>query len=135
MSSARPPEGPQLPPAGPVHSVNGPLASPPAATASAAIPFKPAEDPSLPSGPQWGMAIVLCMAALGAALWALRRRGNAAISWRRQGGLLSVVESRPLSAQAQLSVVRYGRRQLLLSIGPTGTQCLRDDPIEEGQAP
>jgi Flagellar biosynthesis protein, FliO len=135
MSSARPPEGAQVSPGDAVRSATALPSGPPAANASAAIPFKPAEDPSLPSGPQWGLAIVLCMAALGAALWVLRRRGNTANGWRRQGGLLNVVETRALSAQVQLNVVRYGGRQLLLSVGPAGTQCLRDDPAEEGQAP
>jgi hypothetical protein len=109
--------------------------NPQATAASAAIPFKPAEDPALPSGPQWGLALVLCVAALGAALLVLRRRGNAAIGWKRQGGLLDVVESRALNAQVQLNVVRYRGRQLLLSVGPTGTQCLRDDPADDGAAP
>jgi hypothetical protein len=114
--------------------------NPPATSASAtAIPFKPAEDPGLPSGPQWGLAIVLCALALGAALYLLRRRGGKlAVGWKRQGGLLDVVESRALSPQAQLHVVRYGSRQLLLSVGPAGTQCLRDDPVDSidaGAAP
>jgi hypothetical protein len=93
----------------------------PATSASAvALPFKPAEDPGLPSGPQWGLALVLCAMAVG---------------WKRQGGLLDVVESRALGPQAQLHIVRYGGRQLLLSVGPTGTQCLRDDPIDAGATP
>jgi len=131
MNSAQPPEGAQLPSGGAAQSANGA----PATTASAAIPFKPAQDPALPSGPQWGLAIVLCIAALGAALWVLRRRGNTAIGWKRQGALLDVVETRALSAQVQLNVVRYGSRQLLLSVGPAGTQCLRDDPVEAELAP
>lgn len=108
--------------------------NPPAISASAAaIPFKPVEDTALPSGPQWGLAIVLCVAALGAVLYQLRRRG--AVAWKREGGLLNVVETRALSAQVQLSVVRYGGRQLLLSVGPAGTQCLRDDPADAGPTP
>ena len=109
----------------------------PATAASTAIPFKPQEDPALPSAPQWGLAIVLCAAALGVALWVLRQRGaRGAAPWKRQGeALLHVVESRALNAQVQLSVVRYGRRQLLLSVGPSGTQCLRDDPCAEEASP
>jgi hypothetical protein len=103
-----------------------------ASAASAAIPFKLADDPALPSGPQWGLAIVLCVAALGVALWVLRRRGHA-VAWQRQGGLLDVLETRALSPHAQLNVVRYRGRQLLLSVGPAGTQCLRDDPVDEGR--
>ncbi len=108
--------------------------NPPAtsASASASIPFKPAEDTNLPSGPQWGLAFVLCAAALGVTLYALRRRGHGAVAWKRQQGLLTVVETRALTAQVQLHVVHYGGRQLLLSVGPTGTQCLRDDPVSEG---
>lgn len=110
--------------------------NPPAAAASAvAIPFKPAEDAGLPSGPQWGLALILCAMALGAALYLLHRRGGKMTAgWKRQGGLLDVVESRALSPQAQLHVVRYGGRQLLLSVGPAGTQCLRDDAMEPKDA-
>jgi len=108
--------------------------NPPAIAASAAsIPFKPAEDAALPSGPQWGLAIVLCVAALGAILYQLRHR-RGAVAWRRESGLLNVVETRALNPQVQLSVVRYGNRQLLLSVGPAGTQCLRDDPVDAGSA-
>jgi hypothetical protein len=105
--------------------------NPPATTASAAIPFKPAEDPGLPSGSQWGLALVLCAAALAALLYLLHRRGKVIVGWKRPGSMLDVVETRALNAQVQLNVVRYGKRQLLLSVGPAGTQCLRDDPIGE----
>jgi flagellar biogenesis protein FliO len=105
--------------------------NPPATTASAVIPFKPAEDPGLPSASQWGLALVLCAAALGALLYLLHRRGKATVGWKRPGGMLDVVERRTLTAQVQLQVVRYGERQLLLSVGPAGTQCLRDDPISD----
>ena len=128
MSSPQPPEAAQLPPGEP-----GAKAASSATTASAAIPFKPAEDPVLPSGPQWSLAIVLCVAALAAVLWVLRRRGNV-VAWKRPGGLLDIVETRALSPHAQLNVVRYQGRQLLLSVGPAGTQCLRDDPVAEEAA-
>jgi len=107
----------------------------PATTASAAIPFKPAEDTSLPTGSQWGLALVLCAVALGAALYLLHRRGGKAfIGWKLAGdNLLNLVESRALSPQVQLHVVRYRGRQLLLSVSNAGTQCLSDDPIEEGE--
>ncbi len=79
---------------------------------------------------------MLCAMAFGAALYLLHRRGGkVAVGWKRQAGLLDVVETRALSPQVQLNVVRYGGRQLLLSVGPAGTQCLRDDPIAESVAP
>lgn len=131
MSSARPSEGAQPSLGDRAPNATDAQATPPASSASAAIPFKPAEDPALPSGPQWGLAFVLCLAALGAALWVLRRRGNA-LAWKRPAGLLDIVETRALSPQTQLSVVRYQGRQLLLSTGPGGTQCLRDDALGEG---
>lgn len=108
----------------------------PATSASAVIPFKPAEDTSLPSGSQWGLAVVLCAMALGASLYLLRRRGGkAVIGWKRPGvGQLDIVETRALSPQVQLHIVRYGGRQLLLSVGPAGTQCLRDDAMKESEA-
>ena len=135
MSPARPPEGAQLPLGETAQGAKGAPGTPQATAASAVIPFKPEEDPTLPSGPQWGLAILLCVAALGAALLVLRRRGGNAIGWKRQSGLLDVVESRALNAQVQLNVVRYRGRQLLLSVGPAGTQCLRDDPVDEGATP
>lgn len=102
-------------------------ASAPTSLASAPLPYKPADDTALLTTPQWGLAFLLCGAALVAALLALRRHGHRPAR-RRSVGMLQVVETRPLSAHTQLAVVQYRGRQLLLSIGPGGTQCLRDDP-------
>jgi flagellar biogenesis protein FliO len=106
-------------------------AEPAALAASAALPFKAATDTTLPGGSQWGLAVVLCCLALAAALWLLRRHGAASgTNWRRgRGAMVEVLETRLVAPQTQLVVARYGERQLLLSVGPAGTQCLRDDAV------
>lgn len=107
--------------------------TPPATTASAAaLPFKAADDAALPAGAPWGAALLVCAALAALAYQALRRRGGPA-PWRRDAGLVEVVERRALTTHTQLVVARYAGRRLLLSIGPAGTQCLRDDP--EGDLP
>ena len=58
MSSARPSEGAQPSLGDRAPNATDAQATPPASSASAAIPFKPAEDPALPSGPQWGLQAV-----------------------------------------------------------------------------
>lgn len=109
--------------------------NPPGASASAAIPYRPADEATLPSGSQWGLAIVLCLAALAVMLWVARRRGVARGAWPRgRQPQIDVLETRSLGAQNQLVVARYGGRRLLLSVGPAGTQCLRDDPDEGSSA-
>ncbi|WP_457447623.1 FliO/MopB family protein [Roseateles sp. P5_E4] len=107
--------------------------NPPGTSASAAIPYRPADEAALPSGSQWGLAIVLCLAALAVMLWMARRRGVVRGAWPPRGRepLVDVLETRSLGAQTQLVVTRYGGRRLLLSVGPAGTQCLRDDPDAE----
>lgn len=107
--------------------------STPGAAASAAIPYRPADDVALPGGSQWSLAIVLCLAALAVMLWVARRRGVAGNAWPRgRSALLEVLETRNLGGQTQLVVTRYAGRRLLLCVGPAGTQCLRDDPDAEG---
>ena len=98
------------------------------AAASAALPFKAAADTALPGASQWALALVLCCLALGVALWLLRRRSAIAAGWPRgRVALVEVLETRLVAPQTHLVVARYCGRQLLLSVGPAGTQCLRDD--------
>lgn len=106
--------------------------NPPSTSASAPIPFRAADDTALPSGSQWGLAVVLCLGALALMLWTLRRRGGVSAAWpRNRAALIDVLETRSLGAQTQVVVMRYAGRRLLLSVGPTGTQCLRDDADDE----
>lgn len=108
--------------------------NPPSTSASAAIPFRAADDSALPSGSQWGLATVLCLVALVLLVLGLRRRGLAPKAWRgSRTSLIDVLETRSLGAQTQLVVARYAGRRLLLSVGPAGTQCLRDDTDSEAQ--
>lgn len=99
-----------------------------AVAASAPLPFKAAADTALPGASQWGMALLLCSAALAFALWLLRRRGAVAAAWPRgRPAMVEILESRAVTPQHQLVVARYAGRQLLLSVGPSGIHCLRDD--------
>lgn len=108
--------------------------NPSGTSASAAIPFRAAEDDALPTGSQWGLAALLCLVALVLIVWNLRRRGLVSKAWpRSRTALIDVLETRSLTGQTQLVVTRYAGRRLLLSVGPAGTQCLRDDP--DGEAP
>ena len=103
--------------------------------ASGPLPFKAAADTALPNGSQWGLALLVCCAALALLLWWLRSRGAVSSAWPR-GRLarVEVLEAHALGPQTRLVVARYGGRQLLLSVGPAGTQCLRDDDIATEQA-
>lgn len=107
--------------------------NPPAPTASAAaLPFKAADDTAVPVGAPWGAALLVCAAVAALVAGALKRR-RGATPWRRDAGLVEVVERRSLTTHTHLVVTRYAGRRLLLSVGPAGTQCLRDDP--EGDLP
>lgn len=106
------------------------------AHAGAPIPFKPEADTALPSGQQWGLAIVLCAVLLAAFVFAHRWGGGPA-RWRHRHRRLQVLESRAIGAQSQLVLAQYSGRHLLICAGPGGATCLRDDPVpaaEEGAA-
>ncbi|RZI92134.1 MAG: hypothetical protein EOP39_32500 [Rubrivivax sp.] len=63
-------------------------------------------------------------------MWLLRRRGGGSPTWPRgRPAMVEVLETRAVAPQTQLVVARYAGRQLLLSVGPSGTQCLRDDAV------
>lgn len=94
------------------------------------IPFKTDANSASPSGQQWGLALVLCMAFLVAAIVVLKRRGQA-FRWQRRSMLVNVLESHPIGGQSQLVVASYAGRRLLICNGPGGASCLRDDPDEE----
>ena len=106
----------------------------PGTAASAAIPFKAADDTALPSGAHGGLATILCLVALAVMLWGLRRRGLVSTAWPRgRAALIDVLETRSRGAQTQLVGARDAGRRLWLSRGPAGTHCLRDDPDGEAQ--
>lgn len=108
--------------------------SAPSGAASTAITYKAAEDSSTPSASHWGLAASLCLGALALMVWALRRRGTAPMAWRgHQRVHVEILETRALTPQAHLVVTRYAGRRLLMAVGPSGVQCLRDDP--EADAP
>lgn len=95
----------------------------PAASASA-IPFRASDDVTTPlgaTGASWMLLVLLL--AIGA--WAVLKRRLRL--WQRQPGLLEVNERCSLTSTTQLVVASYAGRRLLLSVGPSGTQLLRDD--------
>lgn len=102
-----------------------------AASAPRGLPFRPESDTALPGAPQWTLAIFACAAALALALWWLRRRGHAAPWAQPAGRLITVLDRTALSPQVNLVAVRYGSRRLLLAVGQTGAQCLRDEPLAD----
>lgn len=101
------------------------------AASAVALPFRPASEAELSTGASLALTSLLALALLAVAFLLSKRRGLAA-PWRRAGraGQLDVIERRALTPQTQLVVARYGTRRLLLSVGPGGTQLLRDDPSE-----
>ena len=75
------------------------------------------------------LAITLVFVLLWAALWFLRKRGSAAISFphsRAKNGLLESRAKLSLTAQHSLHLVRVGDRELVLGIHPTGVSVLCD---------
>ncbi len=107
--------------------------SAPAAASAVALPFRPASEADLPTGTSLALTSVLALALLAVAYLLAKRRGLVT-PWQRGSstGQLEVIERRALTPQTQLVVARYGARRLLLSVGPSGTQLLRDDPSEAG---
>lgn len=91
---------------------------------SGAIPFRAPDDASLPLGTSataWLVVAVLLLAGV----WAvLKRRAQ---PWQRGPRRLEVIERQALTPNTQLVITRYAGRRLLLSVGPAGTQLLRDD--------
>ena len=99
-----------------------------AAASAPALDFKRDVDPAMPGTPQWILAAVICVAALWIGVEILRRRGKVPSLGRRGVHRLLSVEERTLIAPGvHLVVARYGSRRLLLSAGPQGVQCLKDD--------
>lgn len=96
--------------------------------ASAPLPFKTSAAGELPSASEWLLAVLLCAALLAALVWLLRRQQGKP-QWGRQTSLLKILDRQHLGPQQQLVVLQYQGRQLLLSVGPAGTQCLRDEPL------
>jgi flagellar biosynthetic protein FliO len=76
------------------------------------------------------LAVVVVFAALGGALWALRRNGSA--RWtglrRKRTGYLQPIERVALSPHHSLHLVRFGDRALLLSAHAGGCTLLDSAP-------
>jgi hypothetical protein len=132
-----------LPPMPSTATSNSGAASSVAATAP--IPFG-VDRPELgPSAAQGVWAVLWLTVGLAALLWWLRRRTGGAshasvapwAGWLKAPTAcqLQVLERSPVGPGCQLVVVRYGSRQLLLSISAQHSQCLRDDFLPEAEAP
>ena len=94
------------------------------ATSAGTMPFRAPDDVAMPLGAvsaPWLLLVLLLAMGAGAVL---KRRMR---PWKRQPGLLDVDERCSLTNTTQLVVARYAGRRLLLSVGPAGTQLLRDD--------
>jgi hypothetical protein len=104
-------------------------AAPPsaAATGVGAMPFRAPDDVAMPLGATGAPWLLLAL-LLAIGVWAAFKRRVRL--WKRQPGLLEVDERCSLTNATQLVVARYAGRRLLLSVGPAGTQLLRDDAEE-----
>lgn len=78
------------------------------------------------------LSVLLVFALLGAALWALRRRGSLALGqpwWRRaQGGSKSLqsIERLSLTPQHSLHLIRIDGRDLVVATHPQGCTVLTE---------
>jgi len=73
------------------------------------------------------VSVLLVFALLGAALWALRRRG--AIHWQRQRGRaksLQSLERLALTPQHSLHLIRIDGRELIVATHPQGCSMLAE---------
>jgi flagellar biosynthetic protein FliO len=72
-------------------------------------------------------AAVLVLLLLAATLWALRRRGFAAVALNRKTGIkrLECVERLALGPQQMLYLVRMQDTELLLASSPSGCKLLK----------
>ena len=74
------------------------------------------------------MSILFVLALLGAALWWLRRKGAAQISWGRHRNKplrsLQLIERLSLTPQHSLHLVRMADRAMVIGVSPTGCSLL-----------
>lgn len=100
-----------------------------AASSPPALAFRPEADAGLPGVSQWLVAVLVCALALALAIGFLRRRGHT-LPWGAQPGrLITVLERQAVTPQLTLIATQYGNRRLLIAVGPTAIQCLRDEPL------
>jgi flagellar biogenesis protein FliO len=81
------------------------------------------------SSPSWALAWLFACVALAVFIWAWKKQGR---SWRLGVAMpraVRVLERTALGANAQLVVVEYRGRHLLLSVASGQARCLRDDPV------
>jgi flagellar biogenesis protein FliO len=107
--------------------------------AASGIPFRQEAEAAGPEASQWLLAALACVVSLALLVLVLRRfgfRGNASVSskafWYGMQGAersVHVVERRTLTTNAQLIVVHYQQRKLLLAVGANFATCLRDEPL------
>ena len=75
------------------------------------------------------LAITFVFVLLWAALWFLRKRGSAAISFphsKAKNGLLESRAKLSLTAQHSVHLVRVGDREVVLAVHPSGVTMLCD---------
>lgn len=108
-----------------------------AAASAPPLVFKAESDAAVLGPQQWLTATLLCLLGLAVAVWWLRRRtGLGTPLWSSPTPrALAVVERIALTPNTQLLVVDHADRRLLLSVGPTGTQMLRDGPRPDRPSP
>ncbi len=98
----------------PPDAVPASAASAPSLAASMAIPFKPVTATE-PGGTGLTAASLICLAALAAALYVLRRWGLRGARPLGAARVVEVVESTRLADRMRVSVVRYRDQELLVA--------------------
>ena len=99
------------------------------------IPFRSAMSGETPEPQQWLLAVLGCALLLVGLIFVIRRFGARLPLRQAQQRYTTVLERTMLAQGAQLMVVEYGERRLLLSVTSAGSTCLRDDPANALEPP
>ncbi|HYD78311.1 MAG TPA: flagellar biosynthetic protein FliO [Paucimonas sp.] len=95
-----------------------------AAPADAAIPFKREQAVHEPGIGRVVIALAVCGAALGGALYVLRRRFGSQPPAGNKEKLVRIVETQRLTPRSALYVVEFGRTHYLLAHSEQGIACV-----------
>ncbi|RQO63601.1 hypothetical protein DBR47_03490 [Paucibacter sp. KBW04] len=90
------------------------------------IPFRVAPELNGESLSLWQVGLI-CIVALVVCILVLRFLIDRRLWVKNTPNAVVVVERTVLNPNTQLLVVDYGSRRLLLAVGSTGVNCLRDD--------
>ncbi len=80
-------------------------------------------------------AVAVVLSLLGAALWALRKRGFGGVTLARKSGgrRLECLERLSLGPQQMLHLIRMGQTELLVATSPSGCTLLKSIEPRAGE--